>query len=747
MNTVYRVLIAVVICASFAACTNERPDEAEETSERARLQQRAARVEIIRDDFGVPHVYGKTDADTVFGLLYAQAEDDFARIERNYIWAIGRLAEVEGESALYSDLRARLYMTRAEAEAAYAAAPEWLRALCDSWADGLNYYLLTHPEVTPKLLTRFEPWMPMYFSEGSIGGDIEQIPLDRIAQFYGELDAQAALAANATSAQMFSAPGGSNGFAIAGEHTRSGNAMLLINPHTSFYFRGEVHAVSEEGLNAYGAVTWGQFFVYQGFNEKTGWMHTSTYVDFIDEFVEDVSLTDGKLSYRFGNEQREVRQTPVTLRYRDGDRMRSRSFTMYHTHHGPVTHKQGDQWVVTRINWDPVNALIQSFTRTKLANYDEFRQMMDIRTNSSNNTVFADAEGNIAYFHGNFVPKRDTRFDYSKPVDGSDPATDWQGLHSVDETITIVNPENGWIQNANSTPFTAAGAFSPRAEDYPVYMAPDHENFRGVHAQRVLANIDTLTLEDLIAIAHDPYLPGFEQLIPGLIAAWDAEPSEDNELAEAIDVLRTWDFATGTESVAMTLAHFFGETYRKRAAYPEGLTAMEQINFLGTQTDPAERVRVFAATISALRKDFGDWRIPWGTVNRFQRLTGDIEQRYDDEQPSIAIGMANSRWGALADFGARRRTGTRRLYGDNGNSFVAVVEFGERVAAKTILVGGQSGDVESAHFGDQAQRYADESFKDVAFYRDDVDARALRRYRPGQRPADNTGDARNAQNQ
>ena len=469
------------------------------------LEARAQAITIIRDDYGVPHIYAKTDADAVFGLLYAQAEDDFPRIERNYIWATGRLAEVEGEDALYSDLRARLYMTVDEAKAAYQGAPQWIKDLCDAYADGLNYYLETHPEVTPALLTQFEPWMPMFFSEGSIGGDIEQIPLGGITAFYADGRPQNA----PRILEDTSEPGGSNGIAISGEHTASGDAMLLINPHTSFYFRGEVHVVSEEGLNAYGAVTWGQFFVYQGFNENTGWMHTSTYADFIDQFVEDVFEEDGTLYYTYGNEKREVDVSEVTLKYADGaGGTGERTFETYHTHHGPITHMQDGKWVATKINWDPVNALRQSFTRTKLQDHNEFREMMDIRTNSSNNTVFADSSGNIAYYHGNFMPRRDPQFDYSKPVDGSNPATDWNGLHTVDEIVTVFNPANGWIQNANSTPFTSAGDFSPKRENYPAYMAPDAENFRAVHAIDLLEDLeqgerDKLTLDGLIELAYD----------------------------------------------------------------------------------------------------------------------------------------------------------------------------------------------------------------------------------------------------
>jgi len=700
-----------------------------------RLQARAAAVTIIRDDFGVPHIYAASDADAIFGMLYAQSEDDFNRVEQNYIWATGRLAEVEGEQAIYSDLRARLYMTVDEAKAAYESAPDWLKALCDGFADGINYYLYTHSDVKPRLLMRFEPWMPMFFSEGSIGGDIEQIPLDGIKAFYGGESSIARLQEILPEATEFVEPAGSNGFAISGELTESGNAMLLINPHTSLFFRGEIHVVSDEGLNAYGAVTWGQFFVYQGFNENTGWMHTSTRVDFIDEFIEHVLEEDGKLLYRYGDEKRPVTVSEVTLKYKDGEGMSERTFPMYRTHHGPITHEIDGKWVATKINWDPVHALEQSFVRTKLSGHEEFREMMNIRTNSSNNTVYADSSGNIAYYHGNFIPKRDPDLDFSRPVDGSDPATDWQGLHSVDEIITIFNPPNGWIQNCNSTPFSAAAKFSPKREDYPRYMATAPENFRGVHATRLLGGQSGLTLDTLIELAYDPYLPGFEKLIPGLIDAHDQAGHENATIGDAISVLRDWDLRIADDSVAMTLAHFYGANYLENGDLPEDMadaSRMEKINYFGTRSPIDERVRIFTETVAKLESDFGQWNIPWSEINRYQRLNGDINQAFNDDAPSLPVGnMASSYWGALAAFGKRGKQEARRIFGTRGNSFVAVVEFGEKVRAKTLLAGGQSGDPESPHFDDQAQRYVDGEFKDAAFYREDVERRARRTYNPG----------------
>lgn len=719
-------IIALVLLTS---CANQS-----ESSEIERWEKHVKNTTIIRDDYGVPHIYGKTDADAVFGLLYAQCEDDFKRVEQNYIWAIGRLAEVEGESAIYSDLRANLFMTKEEAIENYYRSPEWLKELCIAFADGINYYLYSNPDVTPKLINRFEPWMPMYFSEGSIGGDIERVSVRKIKAFYEKenLLAENIVEEDAAKMQLFDEPRGSNGFAISGKLTKSGNAMLLINPHTSFYFRGEVHVHSEEGLNAYGAVTWGQFFVYQGFNEKTGWMHTSTYTDVIDEYIETVEERDGQLVYKYGEEYNKVNTAEVKLKYKSGDSFEEKVFPIYRTRHGPVTHEYDGKWVATAMMWDPVSALSQSYLRTKKDGLDAFNEMMEMRTNSSNNTVYADADGNIAYYHGNFIPKRNTKFDFTKPVDGSNPETKWQGRHKLEECIRVINPENGWIQNCNSTPFTCADEFSPKREDYPTYMSIDMETFRGIHAIDLLKKNKDFTIDKLIEIAYDPYLPAFAELIPGLIEAYDAKPIKSKDFSDAIEVLRGWDFRTSENSVAMSLSHMYGLAYNAKGKAPNGLSRMERIKYFGHQSPLDERLEMFNNVLLKLTNDFGTWNTAWGEINRFQRLNGDVDLKFDDTQPSIPVGLASGRWGALAAFGAYYGENTKRIYGTRGNSFVAVVEFGDKVVAKSMLAGGQSGDPESAHFYDQAQRYVDIQFKEVAFYKADIKKRAVRTYHPGE---------------
>lgn len=707
-------------------------------AELARLKKAAQRVTILRDKWGIPHVFGKRDADAVFGMVFAQAEDDFNRVELNYINAMGRLAEVEGESALWRDLRMKLYIDPADLKAKYAASPAWLKKLMNGWADGLNWYLASHPQVKPKLLTRFEPWMALSFSEGSIGGDIESINLKQLEAFYEKRPAPA-LAMSFAMADLGKGfdkePQGSNGFAIAPRLSAGKHALLMINPHTSFYFRPEVHMVSEEGLNAYGAVTWGQFFIYQGFNERLGWMHTSGGGDVIDEYLETVAERDGKFYYKYGNEERPMRSRTIVLPYRTADGMASRSVTAYFTHHGPVIREEGGKWVAVRMMDDPVHALEQSYGRTKARDYAAFLKVMDLRTNSSNNTVYADADGNIAYFHGNFIPRRDPRFDWTHPVDGSDPATEWKGLHEVKETITVFNPKSGYISNTNNWPCTGFGVSSPDCKAYPKYMWSLPQNARGVHAERVLHDAKDLTLDSLIGKAYDPYLTAFEPLVPALVRDWDALPQGDAlkaRLAEQVALLRAWDLRWAVDSVPTSLAVYWGQDMVKQAAQRARAQETPVVDFIQTRLSAQERLASLARASDKLQADFGSWKTPWGEINRFQRISGEVDQHYDDSKPSIPVGFSSANWGSLASFGMTAKQTTRRIYGDRGNSFVAAVEFGPRLRAKSILAGGESGDPKSPHFNDQAEMYSRGQFKDVLFYKEDIEKQLERKYHPGQ---------------
>ena len=698
--------------------------------EQAPVNGYAARVTITRDDWGIAHVRGERDADAVFGAIYAQAEDDFPRIEANLLTALGRTAEAEGESALWQDLRQRLWIDPVVLQAEYRRSPLWLKALMDAWAAGLNHYLATHPDVHPRVLTRFEPWMALSFTEGSIGGDIERADLDQLAAFYGRQGASAAAAPPGP----YEERSASNGIAIAPGLTRDGHALLLINPHTSFFFRSELGMESGEGLHAYGASTWGQFFIYQGFNERVGWMHTSSGVDSVDEFAETIVRRNGRISYRYGGQLRRLRSQPIILRVRQPDgSLATRRFTTYATDHGPIVRADGDRWIALALMNRPVAALQQSWLRTKARNFAGYMQVAALQANSSNDTIYADADGHIAYLHPQFVPVRDDRLDYRDPVDGSNPATDWRGLTPVAALPTVRDPRTNWLYNSNDAPWRAAGVDSPRLAAFPRYMDQAGANPRGDHAIASLGQARSLTPDSLRRIAYSTSLPFFERATADLDRAWSELPRSDPRRARLegpVALLRGWDKTWSADSEATTLACFWGEelwALAGRQRPPHG-NMWEAMNALS----PADRLGTFARALDRLEREWGSWRVRWGEVNRFQRNDAAIVQTFSDDRPSIAVPFPSARWGTLASFASRSYPGTRRWYGTSGNSFVAVVEFGPRLRAWAVTAGGESGHPGSPHFNDEAERYAAGDLRPVYFYQADLAGHIERSYRPGQ---------------
>jgi acyl-homoserine-lactone acylase len=724
MKKLVLAFVLAAASATFAAQAAQNPDA-------ARWEQEARNVTITRDNWGIAHVYGKTDADAVFGMIYAQAEDDFNRVETNYINAMGRLAEAEGESRIYQDLRMKLFIDPEAMKKDYAASPEWLKKLMNAWADGLNFYLFKHPEVKPRVIQRFEPWMALSFTEGSIGGDIERVNLGQLEAFYGKVAVSQAPSADDDDTEE---PRGSNGMAIAPSSTAGHHALLLINPHTSFFFRSELQMVSEEGLDVYGAVTWGQFFVYQGFNDRAGWMHTSSGVNAISEYLETVEKKGEKFYYKYGKEERPFEVKEIIVPYKTGQGMAEKKFTVYRTQHGPIVREMDGKWVSIRLMQEPVKALTQSYTRTKAKDYKSFRQTMELHTNSSNNTIFADADGDIAYFHGNFIPRRDTNFDWTKPVDGSNPATEWGPLLSVDETPHLLNPKSGWLYNSNNWPWSAAGPSSPKKEDFPIYVETGGESARGLHAIRVLKDKKDFTIDSLIDAAYDSYLTWFEKPIPCLVKAWDNAPAESPlkvKVAEQIGPLRGWDLRWGVTSVPTSLAVFWGQDIQKRVGDEAKKAGMYVSDYICAKAPAELLLQSLSDASDKLSADFGSWKTPWGDINRFQRLTGDIVQPFSDAGPSIPVGFTSAVWGSLASFGAKAYPGTKKWYGTSGNSFVAVVEFGEKVRARAVTAGGESGNPASKHFNNEAQRYSTGNLREVYFYRSQLQGHIEREYHPG----------------
>jgi acyl-homoserine-lactone acylase len=701
-------------------------------------EEQASQVTIIRDKWGVPHIYGKTDADAVFGLMYAQCEESFERVERNYIEKLGRLAEIEGEAYVHNDLLMRLLYDTSAAIQDYNNSPAWLKKLLDAFADGINYYLYKHPETKPVLLKRFEPWFPLLFTDGGYTamqtGGLEMEDIKRLyaqtgpSSFIREpLFKKDPIAIGLT---------GSNAFAIAPSKTASKNSLLYINPHVSFYFRTEIHMVSEEGLNAYGAVTWGQFFVFQGFNENCGWMHTSSMADAADLYEEKIIRKNDSILYEYDDGLRSVAQRQQIISYKKNNNILPRSVTAYYTHHGPVVGSRNDKWLSLKESNRSLNGLIQSWQRSKAKGYDEFKKTMELKTNSATNTMYADNKGNIAYWHGNFIPKRNPAFNWEQPVDGSVSATEWQGPHDIKEIIQTHNPKQGWVQNCNSTPFSVSGINSINQKAYPSYMAPDGENFRSLLAIKEIDKENNFTLDKLISLGYNSYLGMFDSILPPLIDAYDALPLHDpgrQSLKEPIETLRSWDKKSSVSSVAATLAiqwayHFINTTYYQ-VQHDQTNDQTKVYTSLAKNTSPKQILELLSEVVGSLQQAYGNWKVPWGDINRYQRV--DRGQPFDDNKPSLPVGLASAFFGSLPAYEAVWRK-TNKGYGTAGNSFVAAVEFGNKVKAKSIITGGQYFDPSSKHFTDQAVLYIEGRFKDVLFYKEDVMKHAERSYHPGQ---------------
>jgi acyl-homoserine lactone acylase PvdQ len=495
--------------------------------------------------------------------------------------------------------------------------------------------------------------------------------------------------------------------------------------------------MSEEGLNTYGAVTWGQFFVYQGFNEHCGWMHTSSEADVADLYEETIVKKGNDYYYKHDNILKPVNLQRVEIGYKTNTGTDKIKFNIYSTHHGPVMAKEEDKWISMQSNNRSLNGLIQSWSRTKSKTFADFKATMELRENVSNNTVYADDQGNIAYWHGNFMPKRDIRFDWSDKLDGSTSSTDWKGLHTVDETVHLYNPSNGWLQNCNSTPFTAAGAGVISKKKYPNYMAPDRENFRGINAVKLLSNSGKLDINGLIRVGYDTYLSAFDILLPPLFAATRTQIADNikPDIMKAIQLLNAWDRKSSANSVATTLAIMWAERvlpYLMRDKKGDIDLTLELSRLLKEMPDN-EKINYLYEVLKKLKSDFGTWEVSWGDINRFQRIENKLTSYHDDAQPSIPSPFASSMWGSLPSFNSRSLSNTKKRYGYGGNSFVCAVEFGKKIKAKSLLAGGESGDPASKHFKDQAEMYCNGQFKDVLFYKEDIMKNMEEQYNPGKR--------------
>ena len=697
----------------------------------AQTPKLAAETTIYRDKFGVPHIFSKTDAGAVFGLMYAQCEDNFWQLEADLARGIGRAAEIEGEKGLASDLNYRAFEVEKFSKAEYARLPKESRALCEAYAAGINQFMAMHANTKPRLITRVEPWHILAVNRMGRIGSIARTGLRPDELRIGTLEAthSARRAPRAGTPLMDYAAlrswfdeskeeplEGSNMWAVGPSRSASGNALLMINPHVGFFGGGqryEAHLHSDEGLNIYGFAILGTPYIRSGFNETLGWSHTNNYADTVDVYLEAFDDKKNPLSYRYGATHRTAVEWTDEVKVKTERGIEARRYRFRKTHHGPVVGARGGQPVTMRVpKVEEGSELQQRFAMNRARTLPQFKAALAQLALTGSNTLYADREGNIFYVHGNAIPKRDPKFDWTKPVDGSDPATEWQGLHGLNELPQLLNPESGFLQNCNSTPFLTTTDGNPRRADFPAYMVPEEDTPRARSSRRILAGQSKFTFEEWARAATDTTVNEAAPLIERIIADWNTlgDKARRERLRPVIDELKAWDRVARFDSTATTL---FLLTFEQLKGKEGVLAQLED-------------------TMRGLERDFGTWRVAWGEINRLQRVHTSGDEPFSDARPSWPVAGGPGTAGIVFTYNARAEKEQKRRYGISGNTFVAAVEFAQQPRAVSLLVLGQSADPASLHYTDQAELYGLGKFKPVRFTLAEIKANLERSYRPGQ---------------
>ncbi len=712
-----------------------------------KLEKIARSVTIYRDKFGVPHIYGPTDTSVMFGFMYAQAEDNFWQIEDSYIQALGRASELYGEKSLEADLINRTLEITKISQDEYPKLNKITREICDATADGLNYYLQTHPEVKPRLITKFEPWHVLAFGrfaqyqlfiyrrpgvrESEIRTAVQEVKANGQV---GALPPPSTEKLIAEAANIWdSGVVGSNSWAASPSKSASGHALLFINPHQPFFGPGqwiEGHLHSASGWNMSGATFPGSPYPGVGHNENLGWTHTVNEPDITDLWMEKFDDQKNPLNYRYGNGYRTAVEWTDAVKIKTDKGLETKTYKFRKTHHGPVvTVRDGVPITMRMAKFETSGILEQRYWMGKARNLKEFKAALSHVDIPMFNVMYADRDGNILYVYNGSVPRRDTKYDWSKPVDGSDPGTEWKGYHTLDELPQTLNPASGWAQNCNGTPFmaTADGKGNPDPAKFPKYMVTEGDTPRSRISRRILDAKDKFSFEEWATAGFDTKVIEAEDQIPPLVAEWEKlkteNPARAEKTAEAVAMVKSWNGVSTIESVPMTVFTLWYYTSTQAAAKRM------------VKDNPYPKIAVLEYVLGDLTKNWGNWKVAWGEINRIQRVhtSGSIEP-FSDARPSFPIaGGPGNPIGIVFNFYSPEAKGQKRRYGIAGHSFVSVVEFGPKLQARSLLQFGQSADPNSPHYFDQAALYSKQQFKPAYFTLEEIKANLESSYHPGEK--------------
>ena len=685
----------------------------------------AESVNIKRDHYGVPHIYGPTDAHVIFGLAYARAEDHFNLIEEQVIRAIGRQAEVQGVSGIHNDYVTRAFDFEGLSKKEYRDLSPENKAALDAYASGLNFYLSQNPEEVPLLIERFEGWhfLALYRRSWTSAG-FSQIGVfdDEVNRFLNEAAVEPRK--------------GSNMWAISPSKSGNQKTYLVLNPHIPMDQPYEVHLKSKEGLNFYGELAYGEnIFPVLGHNQNLGWSLTTNYPDIADRFAVQFEDSTRLNRYYLDGQLREAKKWKDTIWVKEGTKTTPKLYSFTQTVHGPVLRFEGSKGISYRIAGIEEGGMMQQFYQmSKASNLNEFKSAISSLSIPYHNFLYADKDGNIYFVYNSKTPKRSEGIDWTKTVDGGSSANLWKGYHTLDELPSLENPEVGYIQNCNTSPYFLTSSENPKEEDFPSYMAIyEVENERGKRSKTILDTLQNISLNRLEKAIMDTYVPRSEVLLPQLFQEFEklsqAFPSRAKALEEPIAELRAWDGYADSQSVATSLYFIFDEH-----VHHEMLGKIFPIQHPKTSAE-WPLTTFLKQTVDLMVADQGSWNIPWGEINRHQRTVDNDDFKVDETLPSVALKGGSSITGimfcayrlpVLIDNTVKRRS-------DAGHSYVSIVEFGEETKARSIIPYGISRDPASSHYFDQADLFAQGFFKSLLFSDEEVNQYLEEEYRPGEK--------------
>lgn len=671
-------------------------------------------AEIIRDTYGVPHIYGKTDADTAFGLAYAHAEDDFSTIQERTLAVRGVLANHNGIDAAVTDYLVEFFDVWQTVDAKYEReVPEHIKELSRAYAAGLNLYAAHHPE---ELVDGFTPFTEEDATAGSVFTTplfygLDKVLLDLFGdQRNAELSMDPATGtANWIAAPRKTPPRGSNAFAVSPQRSGDDVTRLVINSHqpmtgpVAWY---EAHTVSEEGLDFQGATFPGSPLVLQGFNRDLGWGNTVNAPDLADVYRLTIN-PDNEFQYKLDGQWVDFERREIEIKVRlFGPFAYTDKREILRSKHGPVIQSDHGSYAVRYAGMGEVRQLEQRLRYTKASNWNEFRDAMAMNALPSINYVYADKDGTVAIIHNGQFPNRIEGWEWEKDLPGDRSDLIWQDYRPFSDVPILVSPASGFIYDANNRVFDSTdGPDNLRPQDFPKSMGlQDDQTNRSLRIIELMDGKTPLGRDALLALKFDN---GYAQksLAANVVREILAHDwSGDKRLQAAADHLAAWDFQSGADS---------------RHAALGVLSTLKAVTQKYTGEIAPKPIEAFRLSVNYLHKHYGRIDPTWGEVNRIVR--GDM---------NIPISGAPDVLRAIYPLTVRP---DGQLHANAGDTWIGLVEWDKdgKVSADIVhQFGSASTRPKSAHYSDQIQLFADQKWRKALIERSEVEASATRTYRP-----------------